>query len=65
MKDAKKQVTTRLLELARFIRRKGSPDEAAAAIEYERQFETELAQLNRQPELALPAVPTDKEAVHA
>jgi hypothetical protein len=41
-KDAKQEVLTRLLEVARLIRRRGAPDEAEAVLPYERQFEADL-----------------------
>lgn len=43
MKDAKTDVLKQLLALARLIRRKGTPDEAAAVLPYERQLESDLA----------------------
>lgn len=46
MKDAKTEVIERLLALARVIRRKGSPDEATAAVDYERQFVADLEKRN-------------------
>ena len=42
MKDAKAEVIERLLALSRLIRRKGTPDEAEAAVVYERQLEHDL-----------------------
>lgn len=42
MKDAKLEVTKRLLEMARVIRRRGSPAEAEAVLPYERQLEHDL-----------------------
>lgn len=48
MSDAKKDVIEQLLGLARFIRRKGSPDMAMAAVEYEKQLATDLAVRERE-----------------
>lgn len=50
MKDAKVEVLTRLVELARLIRRRGTPAEAAAVLPYEQQLEHDLQA--RQGELA-------------
>jgi len=38
----------RLLEMARLIRRRGTPDEAEVAVIYERQLETDLATRERE-----------------
>jgi hypothetical protein len=40
--DAKRKVLNQLLELARFIRRRGEPDEAEAVLPYERLLEKDL-----------------------
>ena len=50
MSDPKVEVLTRLLALARLIRRKGSPAEATAVLPYEEQLEHDLAE--RKGELA-------------
>jgi hypothetical protein len=50
MNDAKKEVLTRLLELARIIRRRATPDEAEAVLPYERLLQRDLQQ--RETELA-------------
>jgi hypothetical protein len=43
MKDAKQEVITRLLEMARVIRKRQSPEHAAAVLPYEQQLERDLA----------------------
>ena len=54
MKDAKVTVLTRMVELARVIRRRGTPEEAAVILPYEQLLahdleirQAELAQLQR------------------
>lgn len=63
-KDSKSEVLTRLLEVARLIRRRGTPSEAEAVIPFERQFEHDLAE--RQKELAKqPELIAEPEPAHA
>ena len=52
MKDAKLEVITQLLETARLIRRRGTPERAEAALPYERLLERDRQQ--REAELASP-----------
>jgi hypothetical protein len=55
VKDAKTEIITRLLEVARLIRRRGRPEEAEAVLPYERQLEADLktreAELTKQRDL--------------
>lgn len=61
--DAKTEVLTRLLEVARLIRRRGKPEEAEAVLPYERLLERDLDA--RKAELAqLPGI-EDRKAVAA
>lgn len=50
VKDAKQEVLTRLLEVARYIRKRGVAEQAAAVLPYEQQLERDLA--TREQELA-------------
>lgn len=52
MKDAKLEVITRLLEVARVIRKRSSADQAAAVLPYEQQLESD--RVAREQELAQP-----------
>jgi hypothetical protein len=58
MKDTKLDVLEQLLTKARFIRRRGTPEEAAAVVPYEQQFAKEVEErrreLEKQPELLRP-----------
>jgi len=53
--DPQSEVIKRLLEMSRIIRRRGTPDEAAAVLPYERQLQHDLeertVELSRQKEL--------------
>ena len=54
-KDTKLEVISRLLEVARMIRRRGTPQEAEAVLPYERQLGADLkareAELTKQRDL--------------
>lgn len=49
MQDAKVEVLSRLLELARLIRKRGTPDQAEAVLPYERQLSEDLETARRTP----------------
>lgn len=48
MKDSKIEVITRMLDLARVIRRRGTPEQAQVVLLYEQQFERDLAERERE-----------------
>lgn len=54
-KDAKLQVLERLVEFSSLIRRKGSPDEAAAVLPYEQQLQQDLQKRKAELEQPEPA----------
>jgi hypothetical protein len=60
MKDAKIQVLEQLLAQANLIRRRGSPEAAAAAVPYEQQFAREIEE--RITELKKQTQPMEKAA---
>jgi len=58
--DPKLTVLERLHGMAQMIRRRGTSEEAAAAVPYEQQFAREMEELKRQQELALSHVEQTK-----
>jgi hypothetical protein len=56
MKDAKLEVLEQLLTKARLMRRRGTPEEAAAAVPYEQQFAREIEEHKKQQTAPLPGL---------